>query len=69
MLGRRLSNDYFVITRRDPRLQIWSWQILRRSKPLGVKLTGHDFASAMAAKLAGESALKDLINGIARGNS
>ena len=24
MLGRRLSNDYFVIIRRDPRLLIWS---------------------------------------------
>jgi hypothetical protein len=69
MLGRRLSNDYFVIIRRDPRLQAWSWQILRRSTPLGVKLTGYDFESAMAARLAGESALKDLINGIARGNS
>jgi hypothetical protein len=66
MLGRRLSNDYFVITRRDPRLLIWSWEILRRSTPLGVKLTGHDFESAMAARLAGEKALKDLLHGIAR---
>ena len=69
MLGRRLSNDYVVITRRDPRLPTWSWEILRRSTPLGVKPTGHDFKSAMAARLAGESALKDLLHRIARGNS
>ena len=66
MLGRRLSNDYFVIIRRDPRLPTWSWEILRRSTPLGIKLTGHDFELAMAARLAGESALKDLLYGIAR---
>jgi hypothetical protein len=68
MLGRRLSNDYFVIIRRDPRLPTWSWEILRRSTPLGIKLTGHDFESAMAARLAGERALKDLLHSLARDN-
>jgi hypothetical protein len=68
MLGRRLSNDYFVIIRRDPRLPKWFWEILRRSTPLGVKLTGHDYESAMAATRAGESALNDLLHGIARDN-
>jgi hypothetical protein len=68
MLSNRLSNDYFIITGRDPRLPIWSWEILRRSQPLGVKLIGHDFESAMAARLAGERALKDLLHGIARNN-
>jgi len=68
MLGKRLSNDYVVITRRDPRLRTWSWEILRRSTPLGIKLTGHDFESAMAARLAGERALKDLLHSLARDN-
>jgi hypothetical protein len=68
MPGSRLSNDYIVITRRDPRLPKWSWEIVRRSTPLGVKLTGHDFKSAMAARQAGESALRDLLPRIARGD-
>jgi hypothetical protein len=36
--------------------------------PLGVKLIGYDFESAVAARLAGENALKDLLDGIARGD-
>ena len=32
----------------------WSWEILRRSKPPGVKLTNHGFNSAKAARVAGE---------------
>jgi hypothetical protein len=69
MPGKRLSNDYVVITRRDPRLPTWSWEIVRRSTPLGVKLTGHDFKSALDARHAGERALRDLLHRIARGDS
>jgi len=67
MLSNRLSNDYLVVTRRDPRLPIWSWKILRPSQPLGVKLTGGDFESEKTPRLAGERALKELLDGIGRG--
>jgi hypothetical protein len=68
MRSNRLLNDYFVITRRDARLPKWSWAILRRSQPLGVRLFAGGFQSAMAAKRAGERALKDLLDGIERDN-
>ncbi len=42
-------------------------EILRRSQPLGVRLTGGDFESEKAARLAGERALRELLDGIGRG--
>jgi hypothetical protein len=42
----------------------WVWEIQRRSMPLGVRLDHNGFASELAAKLAGEKALKLLVDGI-----
>jgi hypothetical protein len=66
MAGKRsdLSRDYFVALKRHPRLPLWSWEIHRRSKPLGVKLFGDDFQSAAAAKVAGNKALEQLLERI-----
>jgi hypothetical protein len=36
------------------------------SKPLGVRLDGDGFKSEFAAKLAGEKALRDLLDGLAQ---
>jgi len=49
--------------RKPPR---WQWEIKRRPKPLGVKLYANGFKSEKAAKLAGERALRELLDGIAR---
>src|SRR6516165_5388296 len=38
----------------------------RRSKPIGVRLNGDGFRSQFAAKLAGEKALRDLLDGLAQ---
>ena len=53
---RIFSDDYFVVTKRRRRLREWSWEIQRRSKPLGIRLNGDGFKSEFAAKLAGEKA-------------
>jgi hypothetical protein len=60
-----LSEDFFVAVKRRRRLREWSWEIQRRSKPLGVRLDGDGFKSEFAAKLAGEKALRDLLDGLA----
>ena len=68
MLERTLNfpDDYFVTTKRRRRLREWSWEIHRRSKPLGVKLYGDGFKSEPAAKLPGEKALRRLLDDLAQ---
>ena len=60
--------DYFVNVickrRRPPN---WQWEIQRRSKPLDVKFYKDGFKTESAAKLAGEKALRALLQEIARG--
>ena len=60
-----MDDDYLVIVRQRAPAS-WGWRILRRSKPLGVKLTDDGFESSEAAKHAGEEALKELLVGITR---
>jgi hypothetical protein len=60
-----LSNDYFVIAKLCGRPKnLWTWEIQRRSKPLGVKYCGDEFKEAQFAKLAREKALKEFLNGL-----
>jgi hypothetical protein len=63
-----VPRDYFVTVickrRRPPD---WQWEIQRRSKPLGVKFYKDGFKTEGAAKLAGEKALRVLLQEIARG--
>ena len=55
-------NDYYVVTsRRDERPERWSWEIRRKSKPLGIKMTADGFQSEMAAQFAGKRALADFL--------
>src|ERR1700676_1565992 len=55
-------NDYYVIpSRRGERPERWGWEIRRKSKPLGVKLTGDRYQSQSAAQFAGKQALADFL--------
>jgi hypothetical protein len=57
-----LMRDYFVITKRYGRSRkLSTWEIQRRSKPLGVKFCGDSYSSEQAAKLAGEKALRQFL--------
>ena len=61
-------NDYYVVTsRRGEHTEIrWSWEIRRKSKPLGIKMTGDGFQSETAAQFAGKSALADFLSDLAQ---
>jgi hypothetical protein len=51
------NSDYYVVTsKRGEYPDRWSWEIRRRSKPLGVKLMAHGFQSDSAAQVAGKRA-------------
>ena len=55
-------NDYYVITsQRSARPARWSWEIRRKSKPLGIKMTEDGFQSDAAARFAGRQALADFL--------
>jgi hypothetical protein len=51
--------DYFVAITRSG--TAWSWQIDRRSRPLGVKVVGGSYRTEQVAKLAGERVLRDFL--------
>jgi hypothetical protein len=57
------ANDYLVRSERLPRS--WTWEIVRRSRPLGVRRRGENFSSEAAAKLAGEKVLRELLDNLA----
>jgi hypothetical protein len=61
-----LARDYFVVTREDRTTRTWTWEIERRSKPLGIRLYHSGFSSESAAKLAGEKSLRCLLEDIVR---
>jgi len=59
--------DYYLFTsRRGEHPERWSWEIRRKSKPLGIKLGGDGFQSESAAKLAGKRALDDFLTELAK---
>jgi hypothetical protein len=60
-------NDYYVITsRRGQQPERWIWEILRKSKPLGIKMTGDGFQSDTAAQFAGKQALADFLSDLSK---
>jgi hypothetical protein len=65
MLDRPRADQYFVVTRSHGRPLLWTWEIQRRPKELGIKLCGTDFKTESAAKLAGEKALAAFLDGLA----
>jgi hypothetical protein len=60
-------NDYYVITSRaGERPERWSWEIRRKSQPLGIKMTADGFQSDLAAQFAGNKALADFLSDLAK---
>jgi hypothetical protein len=57
MLDRPRADQYSVVTRIHGRPPLWTWEIQRRPKELGIKVYSTDFKTESAAKLAGEKAL------------
>ena len=63
---KSFSDDYFVVTKRRRRSEEWAWEIQRRSTPMGVSVNGEGFKSEFAPKLAGEKALRELLDSLAQ---
>ena len=62
-----LANDYFVIVKIvGPRTRPirWTWEIRRRSKPLGRRYTGSEYTTARDARTAGEKALEEMLQSL-----
>jgi hypothetical protein len=64
LVGR--VSDYLVTVSRRGHPPVWAWEIKRRSKPLGVRLSDGAFKSEGAARLAGEKALVELLHRMAQ---
>jgi hypothetical protein len=61
-----LAKDYNLVLRKSGRsISLWEWEIIRISRPLGVKLNGTGFNAEHKARLAGEKALHKLLDNIA----
>ena len=55
-------SEYYIITSREgEHPKAWCWEIQRRSKPMGVKLSGSGFQSEAAAEFAGKRALGEFL--------
>jgi hypothetical protein len=55
-------SDYHIITyRSSEQPERWSWEIHRKSKPLGVKMTGNGYHSDAAAQFAGKRELAEFL--------
>jgi hypothetical protein len=63
--GIKPSRDYYVVTKRQGDPPTWLWEIQRRSRPLGVKIYGDGFGSEAVAKVLGEKALRQFLEGLA----
>ena len=60
-------NDYYVATsRQGENANRWGWEIRRKSKPLGIKMTGDGYQSDQAAQFAGKRALADFLLDLAQ---
>jgi hypothetical protein len=61
------SNDYYVITTRTgEHPERWTWEIRRKSKPLGIKMIGDSYQSDSAAQFAGKQALADFLSDLSK---
>ena len=61
------NNDYYLVTsKQDQHPETWSWEIRRRSKPLGIKLTANGFQSDTAAQFAGKRALHEFLSALSK---
>jgi hypothetical protein len=60
-------NDYYVVTsRQGEHPHCWSWEICRKSTPLGIKMTVDGFQSEIAAQFAGKQALAEFLAALSK---
>jgi hypothetical protein len=57
---KKLNHSYYV-TRQTACPPSWRWRIVRRGKPMGVRIEGGGFSNYGIARLAGRQALADFL--------
>lgn len=60
-MAYRPERGYSLVVRPQEYRAKWMWEIVRAPVPLGIRLYGEDFQSEYAARFAGESALRGLL--------
>ena len=65
-LAMQVSEYYIITSREGEHPKAWCWEIQRRSKPMGVKLSGGGFQSEAAAEFAGKRALAELLEALSK---
>ena len=62
-MSRKLKHwGYYVVAIRESAYPpSWRWQIVRRGKPMGVRIDGRGFTTYQAARLAGRRALVNFL--------
>ena len=56
------NRGYFVMASRELIYPpSWRWRIVRRGRPMGVRIEGHGFSTYDAARIAGSRALADFL--------
>jgi len=59
--------DYYIVTFETDRGPFpWTWEIRRRSKPMGVRIGDSGYQPQTAAEFAGQRALDDFLKAVAR---
>jgi hypothetical protein len=61
-MNTRIADYYVFASRRGEHPGRWSWEIRRKSKPLGVRLTANGFLTEAAALSAGKQELDALLS-------
>jgi hypothetical protein len=56
---------YVAVFRSGNGRNAWCWEIRRKHRPMGVRLSDEGFRSHSAAESAGRAALEDFLNGLA----
>jgi hypothetical protein len=65
--GTHDFHDYYVVASRSGNSpQRWRWEILRKSKPLGIKMTEDGFSSKAAARFAGTRVLTNFLDDLSK---
>jgi hypothetical protein len=60
-------SDYYVITSQTGQNpDRWSWEIQRKSTPLGIKMTADGYPTNAAAQLAGAEALAGFLSDLSK---
>ena len=60
-------SDYYVVTfATNEATHPWAWEIKRRSGPMGFRLTDNGFQSQASAEIAGNLALKEFLEALAK---